>query len=169
MAGAAGPRPFLTALLASAGATGTAAGTAAAGTRRILVTKDGTPVVRAAQPLLITSAGGAATPTPGPANKIQIMRGADGKIQIRGLQPGQQLTWLGDGRFTIVQTTSSTQAAAAAVAAGGAALATATAVIAAATPTAAAATDEVVRSAIVKIGSSEIHRPATEIYPLDVE
>ena len=97
------------------------------------------------------------------------MRGADGKIQIRGLQPGQQLTWLGDGRFTIVQTTSSTQAAAAAVAAGGAALATATAVIAAATPTAAAATDEVVRSAIVKIGSSEIHRPATEIYPLDVE
>ena len=31
------------------------------------------------------------------------------------------------------------------------------------------ATDGVVRSAIVKIGSSEIHRPATKIYPLDVE
>lgn len=149
MAGAAGPRPSLTALLASAGATGTAAGTPAAGTRRILVTKEGTPVVRAAQPLLIASAGGAATPTPGPANKIQITRGADGKIQIRGLQPGQQLMRLGDGRFTIVQTTSSAQAAAAAAAAAGGAT-PATAVIAAATPTAAATADVAAKTTALK-------------------
>jgi nucleosome-remodeling factor subunit BPTF len=41
----------------------------------------------------------AATPT---VNKLQISRGPDGKIEIRGLKPGQQLLKLSDGRFTIV-------------------------------------------------------------------
>ena len=80
--------------------------------RRILITKDGSPLLKtgaaAGQPVLIASAASAtpgavgATPTP---SKIQITRGADGKIQIRGLQPGQQLIRLGDGRFSIVSTT----------------------------------------------------------------
>ena len=77
--------------------------------RRILISKDGSPLVKtqaAGQPMLIASAGtGAAASPAGTPNKIQITRGADGKIQIRGLQPGQQLIRLGDGRFSIVSTT----------------------------------------------------------------
>ena len=85
------------------------AGATAPLARRILVSKTPAnvkPVLIAAAPA--ASAGRAATPgtttTPaaGTPNKIQITRGADGKIQIRGLQPGQQLMRLADGRFSIV-------------------------------------------------------------------
>ena len=80
--------------------------------RRILITKDGktTQVVKttmaaagSAQPVLIAPSPGVAAATPA-ANKtaVQICRGPDGKIEIRGLKPGQQLIKLSDGRFTIV-------------------------------------------------------------------
>lgn len=87
------------------GAAGTTLG------RRILITKDGktTQVVKttaaspsgSAQPVLIAPSPGVAAATP-TASKLQITRGPDGKIEIRGLKPGQQLLRLGDGRFTIV-------------------------------------------------------------------
>lgn len=79
--------------------------------RRILITKDGktTQVVKtttasasgAVQPVLIAPSPGVAAASP-TASKLQITRGPDGKIEIRGLKPGQQLLRLGDGRFTIV-------------------------------------------------------------------
>lgn len=80
--------------------------------RRIIITKDGktSQVVKTTaaaatasgvQPVLIAPTPGVAAASP-TANKLQITRGPDGKIQIRGLQPGQQLLRLGDGRFTIV-------------------------------------------------------------------
>ena len=113
--GAGTGRASLAALISSVGA-GPRGVQTPPGTRRILVTKEGSPIVRAgSQPVLIaaspgtpaagTTAAAAGTPAGATANKIQITRGADGKIQIRGLQPGQQLMRLSDGRFTIVQTT----------------------------------------------------------------
>lgn len=84
-------------------------------TRRILITKDGktgqivgTP--GAVQPVLLTPSTGVAAASP-VANKLQITRGPDGKIQIRGLQPGQQLIRLGDGRFSIVSPSPTVMAA----------------------------------------------------------
>lgn len=99
---AAGGKNSIASLISSATGQGMAG-------RRILISKDGSPLVKtpaAGQPMLIASAGtGAAASPAGAPNKIQITRGADGKIQIRGLQPGQQLIRLGDGRFSIVSTT----------------------------------------------------------------
>jgi nucleosome-remodeling factor subunit BPTF len=79
--------------------------------RRILITKDGktSQVVKttvaspsgSAQSVLIAPSPGVAAATP-TVNKLQISRGPDGKIEIRGLKPGQQLLKLSDGRFTIV-------------------------------------------------------------------
>lgn len=75
-------------------------------TRRILITKDGktgqivgTP--GAAQPVLLAPSPGAAPASPA-GSKLQITRGPDGKIQIRGLQPGQQLVRMADGRLSII-------------------------------------------------------------------
>lgn len=83
-------------------------------TRRILITKDGktsqvvktTAAAAAAasgsvQPVLIAPNPGVAAATP-MTSKLQITRGPDGKVQIRGLQPGQQLIRMADGRLTIV-------------------------------------------------------------------
>ena len=39
--------------------------------------------------------------TPSPQQKVQIVRSADGKIQVRGLLPGQQLVQMPDGRLQI--------------------------------------------------------------------
>lgn len=51
----------------------------------------------------------AATPTqqvaPKPApeqQKVQILRGADGKLSVRGLQPHQQLIQTADGKLHVV-------------------------------------------------------------------
>lgn len=53
-----------------------------------------------------TTAGNPLTATPIAAQTVgkslQIIKGADGKIQIRGLMPGQQLLRLPDGRLSIV-------------------------------------------------------------------
>jgi len=96
---AAGGKNSIASLISSATGQGMAG-------RRILISKDGSPLAKTGQPTLIASAGAGAAASPaGTPNKIQITRGADGKIQIRGLQPGQQLIRLGDGRFSIVSTT----------------------------------------------------------------
>lgn len=42
------------------------------------------------------------------AQKVQIIRGPDGKVSVRGLNPGQQLIQMPDGKLH-VYTTSSTQ------------------------------------------------------------
>ena len=89
--------------------------------RRILITKDGktSQVIKTTaaaatasgvQPVLIAPSPGVAAATPN-ANKVQITKGPDGKIQIRGLQPGQQLLRLGDGRLSIVTTSPALMAA----------------------------------------------------------
>ena len=39
--------------------------------------------------------------TPSPQQKVQIVRSADGKIQVRGLLPGQQLVQMPDGKLQI--------------------------------------------------------------------
>ena len=59
----------------------------------------GTPVLIAPSPVRPATAMQNAAALS--ANKVQITRGSDGKIQIKGLQPGQQLLRLADGRFTI--------------------------------------------------------------------
>lgn len=61
------------------------------------------------------------TVTSSPQQKVQIVRSADGKIQVRGLLPGQQLVQMPDGRLqifsspssatTVVSTTNSTTVA----------------------------------------------------------
>ena len=39
--------------------------------------------------------------TPSPQQKVQIVRSADGKTQIRGLLPGQRLVQMPDGKLQI--------------------------------------------------------------------
>jgi nucleosome-remodeling factor subunit BPTF len=100
------PGNKLTSLVSTTpGATGSPMG------RRILITRDGktsqvvkttmTSASGSPQPVLIAPSPGVAAATP-TVNKLQISRGPDGKIEIRGLKPGQQLLKLSDGRFTIV-------------------------------------------------------------------
>ncbi|XP_070141359.1 nucleosome-remodeling factor subunit NURF301 isoform X2 [Drosophila kikkawai] len=43
------------------------------------------------------------TPTP---HKVQIIRGPDGKVSVRGLNPGQQLVQMPDGKLHVLTTTS---------------------------------------------------------------
>ena len=100
------------------------------GTKKVFMTKDGkiigaqlvqtnTPAVSATPPgkITIPTVGGvqnpAATPTivqpqpqaqpvqPQPQQKVQIVRSSDGKIQVRGLLPGQQLVQMPDGKLQI--------------------------------------------------------------------
>ena len=83
--------------------------------RRILITKDGktsqivqTTAAAAAsasgsiQPVMIAPSPGVAATSSPIASKVQITRGPDGKLQIRGLQPGQQVIRMSDGRLTLV-------------------------------------------------------------------
>jgi nucleosome-remodeling factor subunit BPTF len=42
------------------------------------------------------------TPAPGTQQKVQIVRSNDGKIQVRGLLPGQQLVQTADGKLQII-------------------------------------------------------------------
>lgn len=36
--------------------------------------------------------------------KVQILRGPDGKLQVRGLMPGQQLVQMPDGKLHVLNT-----------------------------------------------------------------
>ena len=41
-------------------------------------------------------------PKPAEQQKVQILRGADGKLSVRGLQPHQQLIQTADGKLHVV-------------------------------------------------------------------
>ena len=68
----------------------------------------GNPILIAPSPIRPVGTPAAASSM---SSKLQITRGADGKIQIRGLQPGQQLVRRADGQFSIVTTSPATSAA----------------------------------------------------------
>lgn len=93
----------LTSLLSGETSTPTAQKTVI-GTRRIIMTKgaDGTTRV-IAQPLPKPETPKPATPAlkDGP-QKVQIIRGPDGKLAVRGLLPGQQLIQMPDGKLHVV-------------------------------------------------------------------
>lgn len=65
----------------------------------------------------IISQGTQATPstpkTPGETStqKVQIIRGSDGKVSVRGLNPGQQLIQMPDGKLHVLTSTSTGQKA----------------------------------------------------------
>ncbi|XP_017842948.1 nucleosome-remodeling factor subunit NURF301 isoform X2 [Drosophila busckii] len=53
------------------------------------------------------STSGAAS-APAAPHKVQIIRGPDGKVSVRGLNPGQQLVQMPDGKLHVLTTTSAT-------------------------------------------------------------
>ncbi|EDV95519.1 GH15750 [Drosophila grimshawi] len=55
-----------------------------------------------------------ATPSPTP-HKVQIIRGPDGKVSVRGLNPGQQLVQMPDGKLHVLTTTTTSNAASSSV------------------------------------------------------
>jgi len=83
--------------------------------KRIFVTKDGKVIHQPPQSVLqqikpaatgMASAASPTTPaTPTSQQKVQIVRSTDGKIQVRGLLPGQQLIQMPDGKLQIVTQT----------------------------------------------------------------
>ncbi|XP_015116667.1 nucleosome-remodeling factor subunit NURF301 isoform X2 [Diachasma alloeum] len=91
------------------------------GTRRIYMTKsaDGTTrVVSGPTSILPKTPSTPSTPTPQSLIKgspqtpqqpqrVQILRGPDGKLQVRGLMPGQQLVQMPDGKLHVLNTTQS--------------------------------------------------------------
>lgn len=46
------------------------------------------------------------TPKPDQPQKIQVMRTADGKMSVRGLQPNQKLVQTSDGKYLILPSNS---------------------------------------------------------------
>lgn len=60
------------------------------------------------QQSLIKVANQSATPTSIVPQKVQILRGPDGKIEVRGLMPGQQLLQMPDGKLHVLNTSSQT-------------------------------------------------------------
>ncbi|XP_014211852.1 nucleosome-remodeling factor subunit NURF301 isoform X2 [Copidosoma floridanum] len=91
------------------------------GTRRIYMTKaDGTTRVITGptsilpktnqqgqtpnHPMLAKATATPSTPVPAAPQKVQILRGPDGKLQVRGLMPGQQLVQMPDGKLHVLNT-----------------------------------------------------------------
>merc|ERR1719330_422917 len=62
----------------------------------------GAPPGKVAIPSLVNKGAPAISPGPGTQQKVQIVKSADGKIQVRGLLPGQQLVQMPDGRLQIL-------------------------------------------------------------------
>ena len=63
-----------------------------------------------ATPTMVASPQQQAQPvTPSSQEKVQIVRSADGKIQVRGLLPGQQLVQMPDGKLQIFSQPNATQ------------------------------------------------------------
>lgn len=92
------------------------------GTKKVFISKDGKIIgaqVVQNQPKVVTSSGmsiptvggvqnPAVTNASSPQQKVQIVRSNDGKIQVRGLLPGQQLVQMPDGKLQIFSQPSST-------------------------------------------------------------
>lgn len=51
--------------------------------------------------------------------KVQILRGPDGKLQVRGLMPGQQLVQMPDGKLHVLNTSQNISVASSPQSAGG--------------------------------------------------
>lgn len=60
----------------------------------------------AAAAVASSSSGVSSAPSPG-AQKVQIIRGPDGKVSVRGLNPGQQLIQMSDGKLHVLTTNQS--------------------------------------------------------------
>merc|ERR1719422_984150 len=79
--------------------------------KKIFISKDGkiighqmaggAPPGKVAIPSLVNKGAPAVSPGPGAQQKVQIVKSADGKIQVRGLLPGQQLVQMPDGKLQI--------------------------------------------------------------------
>jgi len=79
--------------------------------KKIFISKDGkiighqmaggAPPGKVAIPSLVNKGAPAISPGPGTQQKVQIVKSADGKIQVRGLLPGQQLVQMPDGKLQI--------------------------------------------------------------------
>ncbi|KAK7791905.1 hypothetical protein R5R35_005426 [Gryllus longicercus] len=101
--GQASGKSTLTSLLTNA--SNNSAGKAFLGTRRIFMTKgaDGTTrVVTGPTSILPKTANQQNAPQP--QQRVQILKGPDGKIQVRGLLPGQQLVQMPDGKLHVLNT-----------------------------------------------------------------
>lgn len=110
-----GGKTALTSLLTST--TNSASGKTFLGTRRIFMTKgaDGTTrVVTGPTSILPKTAGqqgqslikiqSPVTAAPPSQQRVQILKGPDGKLQVRGLMPGQQLVHMPDGKLHVLNT-----------------------------------------------------------------
>ncbi|XP_002092980.3 nucleosome-remodeling factor subunit NURF301 isoform X2 [Drosophila yakuba] len=101
------------------------------GSRRVIVKNpDGTTriIQQAVTQVSRTGGAGAAAASASPAvggststqsnpststpHKVQIIRGPDGKVSVRGLNPGQQLVQMPDGKLHVLTTTTSSNSAA---------------------------------------------------------
>lgn len=149
------PGTRTTATLVSASGTNTTGTPTLA--RRIVISQDGKKTVQLIKTTTGAAAGAAGgtlqliAPSPGtglgtgvalPAGavsqsggkQLQIIKGPDGKVQIRGLTAGQHLVRLADGRLTIVNSTAALQTGAVVVGSSTAATGDATGTAASATP-----------------------------------
>ncbi|XP_067647631.1 nucleosome-remodeling factor subunit NURF301 isoform X2 [Eurosta solidaginis] len=96
--------PAATKVASSSGKT--VATTAAAGTSTATTTTTASNTQTSQQSTTTTSN----TATPTQQHKVQIIRGPDGKVSVRGLNPGQQLIQMPDGKLHVL-TTTTTQSA----------------------------------------------------------
>ncbi|XP_043650026.1 nucleosome-remodeling factor subunit NURF301 isoform X4 [Drosophila teissieri] len=101
------------------------------GSRRVIVKNpDGTTRIIQQAVTQVSRTGGASTaaasgspavggststqsnPSTSTPHKVQIIRGPDGKVSVRGLNPGQQLVQMPDGKLHVLTTTTSSNSAA---------------------------------------------------------
>ncbi|XP_016975852.1 nucleosome-remodeling factor subunit NURF301 isoform X2 [Drosophila rhopaloa] len=78
---------------------------------RTATTAPNTPATANASPTInsmSSTQSSSSTPTP---HKVQIIRGPDGKVSVRGLNPGQQLVQMPDGKLHVLTTTTTSNAA----------------------------------------------------------
>ncbi|XP_033161065.1 nucleosome-remodeling factor subunit NURF301 isoform X3 [Drosophila mauritiana] len=65
----------------------------------------------AASPTVGGSTSTQSNPSTSTPHKVQIIRGPDGKVSVRGLNPGQQLVQMPDGKLHVLTTTTSSNSA----------------------------------------------------------
>lgn len=76
------------------------------GTTRIIHQTISAPTPKtAAQGGVSSDASSTQTPSAPAQHKVQIIRGPDGKVSVRGLNPGQQLIQMPDGKLHVLTTT----------------------------------------------------------------
>ncbi|XP_037935979.1 nucleosome-remodeling factor subunit NURF301 isoform X3 [Teleopsis dalmanni] len=78
------------------------------GTTRVVQQAIGSSPVQKATPQVNNSNVQQQATSSGTQHKVQIIRGPDGKVSVRGLNPGQQLIQMPDGKLHVLTTTTST-------------------------------------------------------------